>query len=365
MLNIIRTEKMSSKAWEKKVLNALTQAGVVIEDDAVLNVLYSAVSICDGSAEDKDGNVVYGVQATVMDTEDGHDYLYDSDTFALIAEFGQDTGMEWKFYGQEEVENNNTVEVEEEETTMENNTIIIIAEATLEEIKELARVTKIAKLQDEEYVSKDAMVEIAKANGMVTNRKTTRKAALDYIAAAGNARFKEIKAAEAPKQEAPKAEEQKVPVQTPQVTDAQKKTLDFMRKILGYAEGNQKRGHGYTISSEYLLYYVFEVQFGVKKFKAYKAKSGNTPEFADQMEKAKAVAKWVIDHGYITPVTYSVSFDYAGKHFERSCYKDGFDGPETAKAKMFPINACVFNGAQNVSWKVTTYAVTEKAQAWK
>lgn len=357
-MNLIQTSKNAAdrKAWEKSVKNFFTQNGVMLPDEDIMQEIL-----------DNDDVVVTieeCIEISYMVCGEPSYTVYDRD-WVLLGYSDEGTNHEFVSCVTEETVTVNEAEtktVEEEETTM---TTITIANASVKELLEMARVTKITKLQDKEYVSRDAMVELAKANGMTVNRKTTRKAALEFIAKAGNERYAELKTAE--KKEEPKQES--VPVQQPSPVSAnvtaQQKTVVFMRKVLNYAMDNQKKGHGYTISAEYLKYFIFEVQFGVKKFKDYASKNAGTPEFAEQMDRAQKVAKWVIDKGYITAITYKVSFDFGGKHFERCCYKPEFNGSDEVKSKMFPIDKCVFAGAENIKWTATTYAVCESAQAYR
>lgn len=350
MKNITRTEKMSKKsAWKKAVCNFLTQNAVLEpEDTGIMNLLLDEYTDCVAITDDNLILINSGMAG------EPHDELYTMD-WVLVAYSHEGTNFEWEYVNNKTVNEAETEKVEEEETTMMNT--IIIATATAEEIVELARVTKITKLQDAEYVNRDSMVELAKANGMTVNRKTTRTAALEYIKELGNKRYAELKTpAPAEKPAAPETDAKK---------EAQNKTVTFMRKILNYADSNQKKGHGYTISAEYLKYFIFEVQFGVKKFKDYEVQNKNTQDFAVKMAAAQKVAKWVMEKGYLTAVTYKVSFDFGGKHFERCCYRPEFNGSDETKSKMFPIDKCVFAGAENVKWTATTYAVNESAQAWR
>lgn len=380
-----RTSKMTGKegkaAWEKGLKNFLTQNGLTVPEDYVWDEI-SCCEVTDVSLTTMGDDDEVGIMVSGYSSGEPKAQLYDTG-WNLVGEMSEATEFEWEYYidqtaptmeeagadssvttvsvptpvtvNHDEANNNAVEEEKKEEKTMAIKTM------EMKELMELARVTKITKLQDAEYVNKELMVKLAAANGMPTNRKTTRAQALEFISNAGNARYAELKKAAAPAKEAPKAQEQK----QDKVTEAQRKTVAFMRKMLNYASDNQKKGHGHTISGEYLKYFIFEVQFGVKKFKAYAQKAGNTPEFAEQMKQAQAVAKWAIDKEYIVPVTYKVSFDFGGKHFERCCYKQEFDGSDETKGKMFPIEKCVFAGAQNVKWVATTYTVTEKADAWR
>lgn len=370
-----RTEKMMGKegkaAWQKGLKNFLTQNGIVIPEDDVWEAISHYEVEC-VSIDEIEGETVIRIGGWL--SGEPNDEAYSTD-WKLIGECNESTDFEWEYYTSvtaEETENAsaNTVteiiEEEKEDKTMMNN--IIIATADVNQIMELARITKITKLQDAEYVDKANMIELAKANGMTVNRKTTRTQALEFIGKLGNSRYAELKKTET-------APAQKAPVSDSAVTEAQRKTVTFMRKVLNKAALNQKGGHGYTISAEFVKYFIFEVQFGIKSFKGYVAsiKSIKNPEeqqakfieLGERMEKAKEIAVWMIDKGYIKPVTYKVNFDYGEKHFERSFYMPEFDGSDEAKAKMFPANRCVFSGSVNIKKNVTTYAVTEAAQAWR
>ena len=135
-------------------------------------------------------------------------------------------------------------------------------------------------------------------------------------------------------------------VNNPAPDDAKVLTYRLMHKIGDHALSNRKKGCGTTISAWMLCAYILKVKYGMTYLK------GHEHEVTDEMkETVKDVRNWLLNNGYIKPVTFK---DEKGFTF----YTPEYDG--NRKDKMY--DCTKFRATGKV--ETTTYRVTEKMNKW-
>ena len=225
------------------------------------------------------------------------------------------------------------VEVEKEESTMKTRT-------TQELINDALNITKI---QDENYVT-NAMLreEYKKLTGNVIGSKKTRPVIIKAI----------------------QDELHKEPAK-PAPDDAKVLTYRLMHKIGDHALSNRKKGFGTTISAKMLCAFIVEVASSNdpepidrlyvptgKKDKYGKDITMINPKITEEHKnKCKDVRNWLLNYGYIKPVTFK---DEKGFTF----YTPEYDG--NRKDKMY--DCTKFQATGKV--ETTTYRVTKEMNKW-
>ena len=135
-------------------------------------------------------------------------------------------------------------------------------------------------------------------------------------------------------------------VNNPAPDDAKVLTYRLMHKIGDHALSNRKKGFGTTISAWMLCAYILKVKYGMTHLK------GHEHEVTDEMkETVKDVRNWLLNNGYIKPVTFK---DEKGFTF----YTPEYDG--NRKDKMY--DCTKFRATGKV--ETTTYMVTKKMNKW-
>ena len=241
------------------------------------------------------------------------------------------------------VSNNSTTSVEKEETTMR----------TTQEL--LNDALNISKIQDENYVT-NAMLreEYKKLTGNVIGSKKTRpviiKAIQDELHVAEEASTPEPETKE-PDKTAP--------------DDAKVLTYRLMHMIGDHALTNRKKGFGTTISAKMLCAFIVEVASSNdpepidrlyvptgKKDKYGKDITMINPKITEEHKnKCKDVRNWLLNYGYIKPVTFK---DEKGFTF----YTPEYDG--NRKSSMY--DCTKFRATGKV--ETTTYRVTKEMNKW-
>ena len=225
------------------------------------------------------------------------------------------------------------VEVEKEESTMKTRT-------TQELITDALNISKI---QDENYVT-NAMLreEYKKLTGNVIGSKKTRPVIIKAI----------------------QDELHKEPAK-PAPDDAKVLTYRLMHKIGDHALTNRKKGFGTTISAKMLCAFIVEVASSNdpepidklyvptgKKDKYGKDITMINPKITEEHKnKCKDIRNWLLNHGYIKPVTFK---DEKGFVF----YTSEYDG--NRKDKMY--DCTKFQATGKV--ETTTYRVTKEMNKW-
>ena len=237
------------------------------------------------------------------------------------------------------------VEVEKEESTMKTRT-------TQELINDALNISKI---QDENYVT-NAMLreEYKKLTGNVIGSKKTRpviiKAIQDELPVVEEASTPEPETKE-PAKIAP--------------DDAKTLTYRLMHMIGDHALTNRKKGFGTTISAKILCAFIVEVASlndpepidrlyvpTGKKDKYGKDITMINPKITEEHKnKCKDVRNWLLNYGYIKPVTFK---DEKGFTF----YTPEYDG--NRKDKMY--DCTKFQATGKV--ETTTYRVTKEMNKW-
>ena len=233
----------------------------------------------------------------------------------------------------ETINSETTVEVEKEETTMKTRT-------TQELINDALNISKI---QDENYVT-NAMLreEYKKLTGNVIGSKKTRPVIIKAI----------------------QDELHKEPVK-PAPDDAEVLTYRLMHMIGDYAFTNRMKGFGTTISAKILCAFIVEVASlndpepidrlyvpTGKKDKYGKDITMINPKITEEHKnKCKDVRNWLLNYGYIKPVTFK---DEKGFTF----YTPEYDG--NRKDKMY--DATKFQSTGKT--ETTTYRVTKEMNKW-
>lgn len=267
----------------------------------------------------------------------------------------------------ENIDNANKEEIAMKKNT--NNTVTNNSE-TVEKEEFTMRTTEqlindalnISKIQDENYVT-NAMLreEYNKLTGNVISSKKTRPVIIKAIQDVLNT----------PAEESPVEVEETVapevvsvgdleitsdriyhddtiiekPVK-PAPDDAKVLTYRLMHKIGDHALSNRKKGFGTTVSAWMLCAYILKVKYGMTHLK------GHEHEVTDEMkETVKDVRNWLLNNGYIKPVTFK---DEKGFTF----YTPEYDG--NRKDKMY--DCTKFRATGKV--ETTTYRVTEKMNKW-
>ena len=231
------------------------------------------------------------------------------------------------------VSNNSTTSVEKEESTMKTRT-------TQELINDALNISKI---QDENYVT-NAMLreEYKKLTGNVIGSKKTRPVIIKAI----------------------QDELHKEPAKTAP-DDAKVLTYRLMHMIGDHALTNRKKGFGTTISAKMLCAFIVEVASSNdpepidklyvptgKKDKYGKPITMVNPKITEEHKnKCKDVRNWLLNYGYIKPVTFK---DEKGFTF----YTPEYDG--NRKDKMY--DATKFQSTGKV--ETTTYRVTKEMNKW-
>lgn len=135
-------------------------------------------------------------------------------------------------------------------------------------------------------------------------------------------------------------------VNNPAPDDAKVLTYRLMHKIGDHALSNRKKGFGTTVSAWMLCAYILKVKYGMAHLK------GHEHEVTDEMkETVKNVRNWLLNHGYIKPVTFK---DEKGFTF----YTPEYDG--NRKDKMY--DCTKFQATGKV--ETTTYRVTKEMNKW-
>ena len=135
-------------------------------------------------------------------------------------------------------------------------------------------------------------------------------------------------------------------VNNPAPDDAKVLTYRLMHKIGDHALSNRKKGFGTTVSAWMLCAYILKVKYGMTHLK------GHEHEVTDEMkETVKDVRNWLLNNGYIKPVTFK---DEKGFTF----YTPEYDG--NRKSSMY--DATKFQATGKV--KTTTYRVTKEMNKW-
>ena len=135
-------------------------------------------------------------------------------------------------------------------------------------------------------------------------------------------------------------------VNNPAPDDAKVLTYRLMHKIGDHALSNRKKGFGTTISAWMLCAYILKVKYGMTHLK------GHEHEVTDEMkETVKDVRNWLLNHGYIKPVTFK---DEKGFTF----YTPEYDG--NRKDKMYDCTKFQATGKT----ETTTYRVTKEMNKW-
>ena len=225
------------------------------------------------------------------------------------------------------------VEVEKEESTMKTRT-------TQELINDALNISKI---HDENYVT-NAMLrkEYKKLTGNVICSKKTRPAIIKAI-----------------QDELHKEPDKTAP------DDAKVLTYRLMHMIGDHALSNRKKGFGTTISAKMLCAFIVEVASSNdpepidrlyvptgKKDKYGKPITMINPKITEEHKnKCKDVRNWLLNHGYIKPVTFK---DEKGFTF----YTPEYDG--NRKDKMY--DCTKFQATGKV--ETTTYRVTKEMNKW-
>ena len=225
------------------------------------------------------------------------------------------------------------VEVEKEESTMKTRT-------TQELINDALNISKI---QDENYVT-NAMLreEYKKLTGNVIGSKKTRPVIIKAI----------------------QDELHKEPAK-PAPDDAKVLTYRLMHMIGDHALTNRKKGFGTTISAKMLCAFIVEVASSNdpepidklyvptgKKDKYGKDITMINPKITEEHKnKCKDVRNWLLNYGYIKPVTFK---DEKGFTF----YTPEYDG--NRKDKMY--DCTKFQATGKV--ETTTYRVTKEMNKW-
>lgn len=135
-------------------------------------------------------------------------------------------------------------------------------------------------------------------------------------------------------------------VNNPTPDNAKVLTYRLMHKIGDHALSNRKKGFGTTISAWMLCAYILKVKYGMTYLK------GHEHEVTDDMkETVKDVRNWLLNHGYIKPVTFK---DEKGFTF----YTPEYDG--NRKSSMY--DCTKFQATGKV--ETTTYKVTKEMNKW-
>ena len=237
------------------------------------------------------------------------------------------------------------VEVEKEESTMKTRT-------TQELINDALNISKI---QDENYVT-NAMLreEYKKLTGNVIGSKKTRPVIIKAI----QDELPVVEEASTPEPET------KEPAK-PAPDDAKVLTYRLMHKIGDHALSNRKKGFGTTISAKILCAFIVEVASlndpepidrlyvpTGKKDKYGKDITMINPKITEEHKnKCKDVRNWLLNYGYIKPVTFK---DEKGFTF----YTPEYDG--NRKDKMY--DCTKFQATGKV--ETTTYRVTKEMNKW-
>ena len=256
------------------------------------------------------------------------------------------------------------VEVEKEESTMtannatiNNNTnikeeTIMKTRTTQELINDALNITKI---QDKNYVT-NAMLreEYKKLTGNVIGSKKTRPVIIKAI----QDELSVVEEASTPEPET------KEPAKTAP-DDAKVLTYRLMHMIGDHALTNRKKGFGTTISAKMLCAFIVEVASSNdpepidklyvptgKKDKYGKDITMINPKITEEHKnKCKDVRNWLLNYGYIKPVTFK---DEKGFTF----YTPEYDG--NRKDKMY--DCTKFQATGKV--ETTTYRVTKEMNKW-
>lgn len=135
-------------------------------------------------------------------------------------------------------------------------------------------------------------------------------------------------------------------VNNPAPDDAKVLTYRLMHKIGDHALSNRKKGFGTTVSAWMLCAYILEVKYDMTHLK------GHEHEVTDEMkETVKDVRNWLLNNGYIKPVTFK---DEKGFTF----YTPEYDG--NRQSSMY--DCTKFKATGKV--ETTTYRVTKEMNKW-
>ena len=213
----------------------------------------------------------------------------------------------------------------------------------------------ITKIQDENYVT-NAMLreEYKKLTGNVIGSKKTRPVIIKAI----QDELPVVEEASTPEPET------KEPVK-PAPDDANVLTYRLMHMIGDHALSNRKKGFGTTISAKMLCAFIVEVASSNdpepidrlyvptgKKDKYGKDITMINPKITEEHKnKCKDVRNWLLNYGYIKPVTFK---DEKGFTF----YTPEYDG--NRKDKMY--DATKFQSTGKT--ETTTYRVTKEMNKW-
>lgn len=328
---IRRDSHESFESWINRINDLLSSNGIHLDNDKLLTIIDDETDCV--SIESEDINV-HGWCA-------GEPFYCCYDFHGNLKEYS-DEGTNFE-----------SVEIEKEEDIMTNNADTATNNSTnnKEESTMKTRTTQelindalnISKIQDENYVT-NAMLrkEYKKLTGNVIGSNKTRPVIIKAI----------------------QDELHKEPAK-PAPDDAKVLTYKLMHKIGDHALSNRKKGFGTTISAKMLCAFIVEVASSNdpepidrlyvptgKKDKYGKPITMINPKITEEHKnKCKDVRNWLLNHGYIKPVTFK---DEKGFTF----YTPEYDG--NRKDKMYDCTKFKTTGKV----ETTTYMVTKEMNKW-
>ena len=328
---IRRDSHESFESWINRINDLLSSNGIHLDNDKLLTIIDDETDCV--SIESEDINV-HGWCA-------GEPFYCCYDFHGNLKEYS-DEGTNFE-----------SVEIEKEEDIMTNNANTATNNSTnnKEESTMKTRTTQelindalnISKIHDENYVT-NAMLrkEYKKLTGNVIGSKKTRPVIIKAI----------------------QDELHKEPAKTAP-DDAKVLTYRLMHKIGNHALSNRKKGFGTTISAKMLCAFIVEVASSNdpepidrlyvptgKKDKYGKPITMVNPKITEEHKnKCKDVRNWLLNNGYIKPVTFK---DEKGFTF----YTPEYDG--NRKDKMY--DCTKFQATGKV--ETTTYIVTKEMNKW-
>lgn len=330
---IRRDSHESFESWINRINDLLSSNGIHLDNDKLLTIIDDETDCV--SIESEDINV-HGWCA-------GEPFYCCYDFHGNLKEYS-DEGTNFE-----------SVEVEKEENIMTNNANTATNNSTnnKEESTMKTRTTQelindalnISKIHDENYVT-NAMLrkEYKKLTGNVIGSKKTRPVIIKAI-----------------------QDELSVVIEPDKTAsnDAKVLTYRLMHMIGDHALSNSKKGFGTTISAKMLCAFIIEVASSNdpepidrlyvptgKKDKYGKPITMINPKITEEHKnKCKDVRNWLLNHGYIKPVTFK---DEKGFTF----YTPEYDG--NRKDKMY--DCTKFQATGKV--ETTTYRVTKEMNKW-
>ena len=354
---IRRDSHESFESWINRINDLLSSNGIHLDNDKLLTIIDDETNCV--SIESEDLNVhgwcagepfycCYDFHGTLKEYSD------EGTNFESV-EVEKEEDIMTNNANTTETNNNVTIAVKEESTMTVNNTTNNVTINNNTNIKEetimKTRTTQelindalnISKIQDENYVT-NAMLreEYKKLTGNVIGSNKTRPVIIKAI----------------------QDELHKEPAK-PAPDDAKVLTYRLMHKIGDHALSNRKKGFGTTISAKMLCAFIVEVASSNdpepidrlyvptgKKDKYGKPITMVNPKITEEHKnKCKDVRKWLLNHGYIKPVTFK---DEKGFTF----YTPEYDG--NRKDKMYDCTKFKTTGKV----ETTTYRVTKEMNKW-